>query len=153
VVAGAALYTAYRDKDTIFNSSDLVSGVFEYMRKGGGTSTVEVGLGILTASVLAWRLLKQLQETACVACAGPDCAVVHAGLSQVSRLQKNVDDLQHALLKSLHDRQPTVIYAGQGKSGYVSPPYMTDEHVTASSTVWMLPMQLPCMLLCMLDFL
>jgi hypothetical protein len=42
------------------------------------------------------------------------------GLPQVSRLQKNVDDLQHALLKSLHDRQPTVIYAGQGKSGWVS---------------------------------
>jgi hypothetical protein len=40
-------------------------------------------------------------------------------LLQVSRLQKNVDDLQHALLKSLHDRQPTVIYAGQGKGGCV----------------------------------
>lgn len=38
-------------------------------------------------------------------------------LLQMSRLQKNVDDLQHALLKSLHDRQPTVIYAGQNKSG------------------------------------
>lgn len=38
-------------------------------------------------------------------------------LLQVSRLQKNVDDLQHALLKSLHDRQPTVIYAGQNKGG------------------------------------
>jgi hypothetical protein len=37
--------------------------------------------------------------------------------AQVSRLQKNVDDLQHALLKSLHDRQPTVIYAGNGKGG------------------------------------
>lgn len=37
---------------------------------------------------------------------------------QMSRLQKNVDDLQHALLKSLHDRQqPTVIYAGGSKSG------------------------------------
>jgi hypothetical protein len=39
------------------------------------------------------------------------------GSIEVSRLQKNVDDLQHALLKSLHDRQPTVIYAGQNKSG------------------------------------
>jgi hypothetical protein len=39
--------------------------------------------------------------------------------AQVSRLQKNVEDLQHALLKSLHDRQqPTVIVAGSnGKSG------------------------------------
>lgn len=74
--AGAALYTAYRDSDTILNSSDLVSGLFEYMRKGGGSSNIEM-----------------------------------------SRLQKNVDDLQHALLKSLHDRQPTVIYAGQNKGG------------------------------------
>jgi len=39
----------------------------------------------------------------------------HPSLLQVSRLQKNVDDLQHALLKSLHDRQPTVIYAGNNK--------------------------------------
>jgi hypothetical protein len=37
---------------------------------------------------------------------------------QVSRLQRNVDDLQHALLKTLHDRQqPTVIVTGNGKSG------------------------------------
>lgn len=37
---------------------------------------------------------------------------------QVSRLQRNVDDLQHALLKSLHNQQPTVIVAGSGsKSG------------------------------------
>jgi hypothetical protein len=42
VNAGAALYTAYRDSDTIFNSSDLVSGLFEYMRKGGGTGSIEV---------------------------------------------------------------------------------------------------------------
>jgi hypothetical protein len=45
VNAGAALYTAYRDSDTIFNSSDLVSGLFEYMRKGGGTGSIEVRHG------------------------------------------------------------------------------------------------------------
>lgn len=76
--AGAALYTAYRDKDTIFNSSDLVSGVFEYMRKGGGTSTVEVGLGMLGVSCLALRHLKQ-RGTACMSSAGPDCDVVRVG--------------------------------------------------------------------------
>lgn len=36
------MYTAYRDSDTILNSSDLVSGLFEYMRKGGGTGSIEV---------------------------------------------------------------------------------------------------------------
>lgn len=60
-------------------------------------------------------------------------------LLQVSRLQKNVDDLQHALLKSLHDRQPTVIYAGQNKSGCVPVPPMQRAD-DPSSTVWMLLM-------------
>ncbi|KAF8055821.1 TIC236 [Scenedesmus sp. PABB004] len=42
-----------------------------------------------------------------------------SNLAEVSRLQRNVDDLQNALLKTLHDRQqPTVIVAGgNGKSG------------------------------------
>lgn len=51
---------------------------------------------------------------------GPDFCLCCVVLLQVSRLQKNVDDLQHALLKSLHDRQPTVIYAGNSKSGCVA---------------------------------
>lgn len=45
-IAGAALYTAYRDSDTIFNSKDVVSGLFEYMRKGGPTGNIEVRLGV-----------------------------------------------------------------------------------------------------------
>jgi len=40
------LYTAYRDSDTIFNSKDVVSGLFEYMRKGGPTGNIEVRLGV-----------------------------------------------------------------------------------------------------------
>ena len=37
---------------------------------------------------------------------------------QMNRMQKNIDELQSALLKSLHDKQqPTVIYAGGGRSG------------------------------------
>jgi hypothetical protein len=43
-----------------------------------------------------------------------------AGSSQdLSRLQRNVDELQSALLKTLHDRQhPTVILAGNGRGGW-----------------------------------
>jgi hypothetical protein len=75
--AGAAVYTAYRDSDTIFSSKDLASGIYELWQKKGATN-----------------------------------------IAEVSRLQRNVDDLQHALLKTLHDRQhPTVIVAGNGKSG------------------------------------
>ncbi|WIA29907.1 hypothetical protein OEZ86_000007 [Tetradesmus obliquus] len=75
--AGAAVYTAYRDSETIFSSKDLASGVYELWQKKGATN-----------------------------------------IAEVSRLQRNVDDLQHALLKTLHDRQqPTVIVTGNGKSG------------------------------------
>lgn len=36
---------------------------------------------------------------------------------QMSRMQRQVEDLQSALLKSLHDRsQPTVIVQGQGRT-------------------------------------
>jgi len=42
-----------------------------------------------------------------------------AGLGEMNRMQKNIDELQSALLKSLHDKQqPTVIYAGGGRSGW-----------------------------------
>lgn len=127
---GAALYTAYRDSDTIFNSKDLVSGVFEYMRRGGGGPSIEVRAGgwdtpvqgrlthAPVAGMQSWRghtlATRLLTVLTCKRRRSCSCCGI---IMQVSRLQKNVDDLQHALLKSLHDRQPTVIYAGNNKSG------------------------------------
>lgn len=52
------MYTAYRDSDTIFNSKDVVSGLFEYMRKGGPTSSIEVRLGV---RVWAYRATTVMQ--------------------------------------------------------------------------------------------
>jgi hypothetical protein len=41
--AGAALYTAYRDSDTLLNSKDIVSGMVDIMRRGSATGNLEVG--------------------------------------------------------------------------------------------------------------
>lgn len=43
------------------------------------------------------------------------CPSTH-GTGQVARMQRQVDDLQAALLKSLHERgQPTIIVNGSGR--------------------------------------
>lgn len=98
----------------------MVSGLFDYMRKGGGSGSIEVSLGDGGCLQTEWMIALPAVDNVPQA---PEAELV-AWISllllllQVSRLQKNVDDLQHALLKSLHDRQPTVIYTGNnGKSG------------------------------------
>jgi hypothetical protein len=111
------VYTAYRDSDTIFSSKDLASGVYELWQKKGATNIAEVRIDLQqglssgwAAAWLAWVPVQFLYPSGSVESAFT-CL-------QVSRLQRNVDDLQHALLKTLHDRQqPTVIVTGNGKSG------------------------------------
>jgi hypothetical protein len=45
-LAGAAVYTAYRDSDTIFSSKDLASGVYELWQKKGATNIAEVRIDL-----------------------------------------------------------------------------------------------------------
>jgi len=37
-----AVYTAYRDADTLFNSKDLATGVYDYWQKKGAANIAEV---------------------------------------------------------------------------------------------------------------
>eukprot|EP00775_Hariotina_reticulata_P008362 gene8362-8546_t len=112
--AGAAVYTAYRDADTLFNSKDLATGVYDYWQKKGAANIAEVRRHMLAQLTYVVFLCIRSILYLC-----PTTYKNHFA-AQVSRLQKNVEDLQHALLKSLHDRQqPTVIVAGSnGKSGW-----------------------------------
>lgn len=54
--AGAAMYTAYRDSDTIFSSKDLATGLYDYWQKKGAGNIAEVGGGLLRPLQRASRL-------------------------------------------------------------------------------------------------
>lgn len=66
-MAGAAVYTAYRDSETIFSSKDLASGVYELWQKKGATNIAEVridfrqGLGTQMIATRAAAVLDSMK--------------------------------------------------------------------------------------------
>jgi hypothetical protein len=150
--AGAAAYNLYHEVD-ISPGKDIASGLFEAFQRKGAAQVAEVGgaaaascprhgcVGVSTgiceeAPVKRGRLSTSNKQL--VGFAGPRRTSQSVprptakSAAQMSRMHRQVDDLQSALLKALHDKtQPTVIVQGSGR-----PSGCVDARVPAGRGCW-----------------